>query len=150
MPKAKRTSIAIAIFTLIASLLFTTSVFAAGGTYSWLQGTKPELTDSNWEIQASKGKTIIFQGVATSSNTGSFKVKLQRKNIFGVWIDERNIYTVSQHSKRSYDSVNKRYVIGQFYRLYWNTEYSTRYRVVLYEPTNPQVCGLTEVLFYIQ
>ncbi len=139
---------------LIAAVLASLSISAFASTdgtrtYSWLQATKPTVNGLCGTLSVDDDNTVILQGVATSSESGQFSVKLQKQvGIF--WFDVGNIYAVQQHHDRTYDTVNKKYVIGQFFRLYWNISSKASYRVVLYSPTNPQVCGLTEMRFYIQ
>lgn len=128
--------------------------FAAGSTYSWLQATKPTLEGPCGTIKVTDysdtEKTLIFQGVATSSEAGEFYVKLQKQGFLGIWSDTNNVYKVKQHHNQTYDTVNNRYVTGQFFRLYWNLHENGTYRVVLYGATKPQVCGISEALFYVQ
>lgn len=135
-------------------VLSTIPAFASGSndvrTYSWLQATKPTFEEPCGTISAGNGDTLIFQGIATSSQSGTFNVRLQKKGVFGIWNDTNNVYTVRQHHDQTYDTINNHYVTGQFYRLYWNIHENGTYRVVLYNPSAPQVCGLSQTIFYIQ
>ena len=130
----------------------TVSALASGSndvrTYSWLQKTNPTIEEPCGTIDMSKDTVLIFQGVATSSKEGTFKVKLQKKGFLGIWGDTNNVYTVAQHHDQTYDTENKHNVTGQFFRLHWNIHEKGEYRVVLYNPTEPQVCGLSSVKLY--
>ncbi len=132
----------------------TVSALASGSndvrTYSWLQKTNPTFEEPCGTIDMSKDTVLIFQGVATSSKEGTFKVKLQKKGFLGIWGDTNNVYTVAQHHDQTYDTENKHNVTGQFFRLHWNIHEKGEYRVVLYNPTEPQVCGLSSVILYGQ
>lgn len=64
-------------------VLSTIPAFASGSndvrTYSWLQATKPTFEEPCGTISAGNGDTLIFQGIATSSQSGTFNVRLQKK-----------------------------------------------------------------------
>lgn len=95
---------------------------------------------------------ILFEGVATSPNYGTFKVELQRKLFLNVWYRVPNsyVYTVSQHSNQTLNLRTQQYVYGQYFVLRWYVGETQRksYRVVLQQPTAPQVTVFTQVYFF--
>ncbi len=134
---------------MVLCLMSAITAFALGPTnITWLQGSSPSTAVQS--IYANTNAIITFEGVATSSSSGSFKVKLQYKNWLGNWTDDtnNNIYTVQQHSNQTYNSRTGHYVTGQYFKLLWTSHGNHDYRVVLYDPSNPQVTYLQDIYLY--
>ena len=137
------------VLVVFAVFVLRASVFAETYTYSdfvWQEAVAPIFTLSERDFSSSQ--TIAFEGVATSSGSGTFNVELQKKNVFGVWITQSNVYTVNQHSNYTYNLRTGSYVVGQFFRLYWPQNGAGAYRIRLTSPSSPQVTGITQILFW--
>jgi|GEM_PF-6635149 len=132
---------------LLLACLTPITAFAVSKTIAWQQGTSRTIYTSSSKF--SNSNNIVFEGVATSSESGSFKVTLQKKNIFGVWKDTSNVYTVKQHHNQTYSTTAKTMVTGQFFKLYWPGGSGT-YRLKMSNPTVPQQTALSSLKFYTQ
>lgn len=117
-------------------------------TITWIQGTSPTATVQS--TYANTNANITFEGIAISPSPGTFQVRLQYKNAFGSWVDDtnNNTYTISQNSNQSYNLRTGQYVTGQYFRKVWVSHGNHDYRVVLYNPSNPQVTTLQDLYLY--
>ena len=148
MKKIRLLSILVVICLTLSTVCGITASAAVGPlTTNWFQTTYP--TKSIESTYASNGQTVIFEGVATSPASGTFKAKLQYKNVFGSWVDDSNtVYTIQQHSNQTYSTRLGQYVTGQYFKVYWSVNKSKDFRVLLYDPTNPQATALQYVYLY--
>ena len=125
--------------------LFSTTVFAASNAkFTWYQ-TKPWISTTQ---TISGSARVTFEGVATSPNAGTFKVKLQRQGLFGIWSNVGNVYTVRQHSDSTYNTRTGKYVNGQYFKLYWSSVGSGTYRFVLEDASAPQTTVITQAYYW--
>ena len=134
----------------IIGLIFsmTITAFAIGTTMTWLQGTNPNKTESLGTLNPGSGNNcgIKFAGVATTAESGSYRVKLQRKNIFGFWVDAHpNAYVFNSDSVSRYDSRLGTWVNGQPFLAVWNISGSAEYGIRFEVVSNPQVLGMTNI-----
>lgn len=148
MIKKKVLSI-IAVMCAMMCLVCGITAHAAGPvTFSWLQSVNPTVyaMDSTY---LSPDSAIVCDGVATSSEYGTFNLKLQKKGFLGIWSDVGGtVYTVSQHSNQTYSARLGTYVTGQYFKVQWSVTGSGDYRVCFCNPSNPQVTGIQYLYLY--
>lgn len=140
-------------FALLVSLIFCAVVAVAVyakdlDNFEWKQGINPSLTREIGNM--SPGNNINTSGVkfycvATSSEDGTFKIKLQRQGFLWIWQDVGATYTCSQTSAVKYDTRNNTYVEGQPNLLTWSTTEPGLYRIVLSDASMPQFTMFTAV-----
>lgn len=86
----------------------TVTAFAAGKNYSWFQATSPTYTVSLGTLNPGSDINscgVRASAVVSSAMKGTYQVKFQYKNIFGIWCDVGPTYTKEQHAERKYDTV---------------------------------------------
>lgn len=138
----------IAVLCAMMCLMCGVTAYASGPSkISWLQATNPTFGGAMNDYLAPVS-AVVFEGVATSSSSGTFKAKLQRKSgLF--WSDVGGtVYTISQHSNQTYSSRLGTYVTGQYFKVQWSVNTSGDYRVYLYDPSSPQSTVLQYVYLY--
>lgn len=139
--------------TLLAMMMLcatvTTTAFAKSiNDFVWLQGPTSKYTINLGEM--SPGSNINTSGiqfffVATSSERGTFEVVLQHKGFLGIWQNVGNRYTCNQNHDHLYDPRNGGYVEGQPSQLVWSTNQTGEYRIILENPSAPQVTSFSRV-----
>lgn len=144
--KTGRRITAIIAVVLVMSIAFATTAFALSSTFTWLSGTYPTKNESLGSMNPSNG--IKFAGVATSAESCTFTVKLQKQGWFGTWSDVGNTYTITSDSVTRYDSRQGCYVQGQPFLLVWPTTDNATYRLHFEVQSNPQVVGFTAASAY--
>lgn len=147
-------AILIAVMLIIAmgTVAFATSI----NDFYWYQATGAKYVNlGQLSVSSSPNSGISYYFVATSPSDGQFRVVLQRNEpflgIFDNWVNvdgDAGYRTASQTSSQKYDPRNGGYVYGQPNLFTWLTNTSGQYRIVMDNPTNPQVTVFTRVEFW--
>ena len=145
MKKMKKRFFA-ALLAFVMCLAVAGTAFAAN--YNWSQATSPTMTIPLGRLEPGSNINtcgVRASGVAVSPEKGTFQVKFQYKNMFGIWVDVGGTFTVNQHSERKYDTVTNTYVNGQPFVITCSTTKKAEYRLVFSNPTRPQNTAILDV-----
>ncbi len=137
---------------MLSIVVLSGTVFAATtGSTSWNQQANSSIKwgESHF-VPTSNPNTgsVILSGVASSSNSSTFTVKLYCRS---GWLYSKlgNTYTITSDSTRRFDPTTNKYVDGQPFRLVWPANVEADYRVEFtYASGNKRIVQLNDLNFY--
>lgn len=134
--------LSVTIFMLCTMTAFAANAAISNGSIYWLNHTQYTSQSFN-----ASGGNIYLEGVATSANSGSFRITMEKKGILG-WNAVGNQYTVNCGSYWTYNTRTGSNVQGQYFKRAWATGSGTyRFKLTKVSGNNQQV-AFTQVYWF--
>ena len=132
----------IAVLMLCTMTVFAANYGIANGNFYWLNSS-PYTSQSF----TASGGNIYLEGVATSVNSGTFRITMEKKGFWG-WSAVGNQYPVDCGSGWTYNTRTGHMVQGQYFKRAWATGTGT-YRFKLTSISGPtQRVAFTQVYWF--
>lgn len=145
--RVRKVFAAMLVVVLLCGAMATTAFAKSFTDKVWQQAVSKMTIDLGYLEPGSNINTsgVKFYAIATSSESGTFDVVLQRQGFLGAWFAVGSAGKGYQGSERKYDTRGDRYVYGAPFLCVWSTNQSGNYRIILENPTAPQETWLSGI-----